>query len=387
MKIIYISSVSFADCDFPLVRQLKMSGHDVYYFMDLPFYAKKANIININEQIEEEGIIDAYRYKELRAFKEYLGIEQFYVVNRLKNRMMLLRELMDYLKLRRLMKKINPDVVHFVGDINIGNFPAALGFRHRTVVTVHDPFPHTGEKSLRGDLSRWLTINFAKKFILLNDSLAGRFKDHWKLDSKRIGLSKLGPYECTKLFLPKKDTNTIKNNNVLFYGRISPYKGLEYLCEAMTIVRKHVRDATLTIAGGGRLYFDFSNYEKLNYIKLINRYVDNTELAVLLKNSAVVVCPYTDATQSGVVLTSFAMERPVIASNVGGMAEYITDGKTGILIEPKKTEALAQAIISLLSDESRKERFQVNIRDRNNSMEGGWCGIVKDYIGFYESMI
>ena len=64
-----------------------------------------------------------------------------------------------------------------------------------------------------------------------------------------------------------------KTKNVLFFGRISPYKGIEYLCEAMMRVREHIPDATLTIAGNGNIYFDISPYEKQEWIDIQNKYI------------------------------------------------------------------------------------------------------------------
>lgn len=69
----------------------------------------------------------------------------------------------------------------------------------------------------------------------------------------------------------------------------------------MMKVKEQVPNATLTIAGGGKMYFDITPYEKQDWVEVINRYVGMEELSGLLQNSALTVCPYTDATQSGVI--------------------------------------------------------------------------------------
>lgn len=384
MKIVYISSTHFADCDFPLLRQLKLKGHEVYYFMDLPYYATKTNIINISSQIQEEGIFNAYQYEDLKLFKEYLGIENFYVINRLYHKSMLTQSFITFGKLTKILRQISPDVINCVGDLDPGKALALNDYRKRLVMTIHDPFPHTGEKSMRSRINRWLSVKLSKKLILLNQTSVNDFANFWKIDKNKISVSKLGPYECTKLFLPRE--NVSKKKNLLFYGRISPYKGIEYLCDAMVKVHEKFKDVTLTIAGGGNLYFDYSKYENLKYITLINRYINMHELASLLRECSVVVCPYTDATQSGVILTTYAMERPIIATNVGALQEYVEEGRTGLLIPPKDSESLAQAIISLFSDQSKLKDIENNIIIRNKSNENGWNGIVENYLDAYRSV-
>lgn len=139
-------------------------------------------------------------------------------------------------------------------------------------------------------------------------------------------------------------------------------------------------EATLTIAGGGRMYFDYSPYECLKYIKLINRYIPTEELAGLLQQCDFTVCPYTDATQSGVIMTSFTMSKPVVATNVGALGEMIEDGKTGVLIPPKDTEALADAMISLLNDENRLKQMSETISTTYHSGDWDWNNIAKKYL-------
>ena len=185
----------------------------------------------------------------------------------------------------------------------------------------------------------------------------------------------------------KENKSYNKNHNVLFFGRISPYKGLEYLCKAMVKVKEQVPDATLTIAGGGKMYFDISSYEKKEWVKIINRYVGMEELAGLLQNCSLTVCPYTDATQSGVIMTSYSLCKPVIATNVGGLGEMVEDGKTGLLVPPKNIDALANAIISLLNDEDTLNQMAKDIKNDYFVGEKSWKVIAEKYIQFYKTIV
>ncbi|GAA6342030.1 hypothetical protein I090019C5_32680 [Phocaeicola massiliensis] len=157
------------------------------------------------------------------------------------------------------------------------------------------------------------------------------------------------------------------------------------MTEAMIKVHEVIPDATLTIAGGGKLYFNFQKYSNLKYINLINRYVDMEELAHLLQKSEIVACPYTDATQSGVIMTSYSLCKPVVATNVGGLEEMVDNEKSGILVSPKDSDALANAIIHLLKDEELKKQMQDYIKEQYFHREKSWQNIVAKYICIYQN--
>ena len=146
-------------------------------------------------------------------------------------------------------------------------------------------------------------------------------------------------------------------------------------------------DATLTIAGGGKMYFDFTPYEELDYIELYNHYVPMNELAELLSRCELSVCPYTDATQSGVIMTSFSLRKPVVATNVGGLGEMIDDGKSGLLVPSKDEKALADAIIALLKNRERLTAMSEYIHQEYYEGDRSWNAIADKYIEFYEEII
>ena len=162
---------------------------------------------------------------------------------------------------------------------------------------------------------------------------------------------------------------------------------MEFLCKAMKTIHNNCPKATLTIAGGGKIYFDFSIYRDCQYINLINRYITMEELAGLLDNCTIVVCPYKDATQSGVVMTSFAKLCPIVATNVGALGEQIENGKTGVLVPPCDEHALADAIIRLYNNPSTIKDMKRNIRQRNNEEGNSWNSIAKKYLDFYSNTL
>ena len=112
-------------------------------------------------------------------------------------------------------------------------------------------------------------------------------------------------------------------------------------------------------------------------------FIELNELADLIRGALFTVCPYTDATQSGVVYSSFALNTPVIATNVGGLSEMIDDGKTGIIVPPKDVDVLANAIQSYLDNPVFLQQMSENIAESARLGKGSWNVIAKEYVEIY----
>ena len=173
-------------------------------------------------------------------------------------------------------------------------------------------------------------------------------------------------------------------NYLLFFGRISPYKGVEYLLQAMEIVHRTHSNVKVIVAGSGKMYFDSTKYENLDYVEIRNRFIELDELADLIRGALFTVCPYTDATQSGVVYSSFALNTPVIATKVGGLPEMIDNGETGIIIPPKSVDDLASTIQNCLSSPECLNRMSKKIAESAKSGIGSWEVIAKEYTDIYK---
>lgn len=382
MRILYISTPFFADCDFPLVKTFQQKGIDVTFLILLPPYALKSTLFNIQKQIPQTGIFPASVYPEIRIYADYLDLDKVFVSNRTNRKSYSLSFWKETYLLSRFIKSGKFDIVH-TSCYFWGFRKWFYKLNHSFVTTHHDPFPHTGEEKQRPmKVYRWANTH-SSGVVILNKKQLADFCNVYDIDPEKVLVNKLGVYDIIRTF---KITHTPMSHNILFFGRISPYKGIEYLCEAMKIVYKAVPDATLTIAGGGRMYFDIAPYQQLNYIEFRNRYIDMCELAELISRCSLVVCPYTDATQSGVVMTSFALGKPVVATNVGGMGEMIEDGKSGRLIPPKDTKSLARAIIDLLKDDDILESMRDYVIQKHYHGEDSWSEITDRYIEFYKKI-
>lgn len=384
MKILYLSTPSFADCDIPLVRAMQAKGHDVTYLLMLAPHNLQYTIIDIKKIYPHTGVFHSSVYPELKAFGGYIDMDKFYVANRTSNKSYSLSYWKKTFEIYRFIRRNKFDLIHT---------PCLFGLKRmllyfagcKVVTTIHDPFPHTGEKNRTSIQNRKIAVRYSNGITLLNNKQKEEFCSFYNVSPNKLCINKLGVYE--NIALMASDVKTDKKNNVLFFGRISPYKGIEYLCEAMEIVRKDVPNATLTIAGSGRIYFDINPYMKNGYIDLHNRFIKTEEIATMLKQCSICVCPYTDATQSGVIMTSFALSKPVIASNVGGLGEMIDEGKSGLLVEPKNPVALANAILKLLKNPIELARMEAYIHESYYKGKDSWLNIADKYIDFYNKIL
>lgn len=136
---------------------------------------------------------------------------------------------------------------------------------------------------------------------------------------------------------------------LLFYGYVRPYKGLDSLIDALAEIK---REVTLTIAG--EFWDDLEYYkERVKSLGLNDRveirphYHSDAETATLFERADVVVLPYRSATGSGIVPLAYHYGKPVVATRVGGFPDVIVEGRTGWLVEPDNHSELAEVIEQL----------------------------------------
>ncbi|MCS7228018.1 MAG: glycosyltransferase family 4 protein, partial [Endomicrobia bacterium] len=94
--------------------------------------------------------------------------------------------------------------------------------------------------------------------------------------------------------------------------------------------------------------------------KVIDKYIPDEEVKNIFLDASIVVLPYRDATQSGVVGIAYAFARPVVATNVGGISELVVDGETGFLSKSNTNEEIAELIVKLFKDRNLYKNMCLN---------------------------
>ena len=266
------------------------------------------------------------------------------------------------LQAARFIRALRPDVLH-LDNLSLRLAPLLWSLRHiPMVLTLHDPEPHSGEDNWRVSLGRRLTFPQVDRFFLLNRSGVAGVSQRFGIAPGRLDTGHLGVHGLVKEWLAEPPAE--EPRTVLFFGRMSRYKGLDVFYRAATLVAAKLDAVRFVVAGRSFPGYALPPEPELprgGSVEVLHRYMHNRETAELFARATVVACPYLDATQSGVVLTAFAFGKPVVATRVGGLPEYVQDGVNGLLVEPGDAEALAAAILRLLQEPGLREHLRAGI--------------------------
>lgn len=148
-------------------------------------------------------------------------------------------------------------------------------------------------------------------------------------------------------------------------ARLDLIKGHSYLIDAMTQIRAHLPQATLLIVGTGTAQAILrEQVQKRGLSRAVLFLGERRDIPTLLRAMDLFVLPSLDEGLGIALIEAMAMELPVVATNVGGIPEVVDNGQTGILVPPRDSEALAQAIVALLKDEAKRCRMGMLSKER-----------------------
>lgn len=384
MKIAYLGKIQLSDADLSYLNAAQKLS-DITYIMEVTPRFMKGPAYNIGKIYPHSGVFKATEaYPEFEKYSRIIDVDKFYVVNTCGKFWQLKAFWTNFLLLLFLIRN-KFDVIHLTWPANVYEFIIYM-LKRKIILTVHDPFPHTGLDTRIVRLRRKVAFRCVPHFIILNKAQREKFLSFYHLPSSAVIDSRLSCY--TYLNMVEQDMTTVPEQKyILFAGKISKYKGVEYLLEAMKKVHDTFPDIKLVVAGGGKYHFDISEYAALPYIDIRNRFIPDEELVALMNKTQFMVCPYTDATQSGVIMSSFTFGTPVIATKVGGLPEMLGNGKYGMLVKEKDTDALYQGICSLLSDEEQLADYRKEIaKDYTSDGYLSWKTIAEELRESYLQM-
>ena len=381
MRIVYCSTPPFSDSDIPLLKSLSEAGNEVFFFIHLAPYSLKTTLFDIREQIPRFGIFSVTDYPELSFFLTLLPGVKIFIVNNPagKNSLNALRLCR---REARIIGDINPDVIHYIETPAPFHLPMLWKHRKKVVCTIHDPVPHLNEMKKTERLCRIASSLFLRKIVLLNDRQTDAFCRQFHFDKSRVFYSVIGAYEYLSLW---DSAEAAHGRYILIFGRITPYKGIDNGINAITEISRFFPDVRLIVAGAGEIYFDKSLYEGKPYLEMRHRFIPTSEQVSLIKHSLFVLCPYTEATQSGVIQSAFGLNTPVVVTDVGALADSVHNGVDGLVVPGNDLNALTNAIRELLENPAKLERMRDNIRRGNETGDHSWSSIAQNYLSIYRA--
>ena len=355
MNILYICSPPLLDYSAEQINDLKQHVN-LHVMVCVSLHAPNHTIFKLKEGFVLDGIYPFEAIKDkienVKLFEHYFeGCQSVhFVFFPPKIGISIVRITMALLQ---QLKRIKPQLVHF-DDISGRMLAFALLLKNRKIVlNVHDPVAHSGEQNAGYVIMRKILFSKIAAFATFSEYSRLLFE---KVFHPKVPVAdlRLVPYYCYEALGTKKipEINKLPNEKVLlFFGRLSPYKGIDELLSAFSKVVQNFPEIKLVVAGKGN--YSYHLPEELvgsSSLITINRFIAETEIKSLFKQADVLICPYRDATQSGVLMTAAAFETPVIVSNVGALSEYINDGGKGYVYDLNDEKGLENCLVQFLTD-------------------------------------
>ena len=184
----------------------------------------------------------------------------------------------------------------------------------------------------------------------------------------------------TKLGLPQE------KKIILFFGYIRKYKGLDLLIQAMS--SESIKKLNIQLMIVGEFYEDARTYHDLvislglqNQISFYSNYIPDGEVKNYVCSADFIIQPYKNATQSGVTPLAYHFEKPMLVTNVGGLADTVPNLKTGIVVEPT-TNAIVKGIETLY--ELGENHFIPNIIEEKKKYS--WAQMTEKFLALYQQL-
>ena len=275
----------------------------------------------------------------------------------------------NWIKVGRELKKMAPDLIvigfwlPFMAPC-LGTIAriARKNGKTRVVSVVHNIIPH--EHRIGDKMFATYFCNSVDGFVAMSDSV---LNDLTLFDSVKPRVFCRHPLYDN--FGEAVERNSAlqelgldsKNRYMLFFGLIRDYKGLDIMLKAYADSRLRQMGVKLIVAGefynNAEKYFELEKELGLEGEVIWHReFVPDSKVRYYFGAADIIVQPYKSATQSGVTQIAYHFEKPMIVTNVGGLAEIVPNGKAGYVVEPDERE-IADAIVDFFGN-NRQEEFR-----------------------------
>ncbi|MDE7431391.1 MAG: glycosyltransferase family 4 protein [Lachnospiraceae bacterium] len=349
-----------------------------------------ADIIFIDPQsynnlcLYDKGVLSAFKRSEVIFIGSELwncqlmnNIESkfWFSYNKIKNPTKKISSyIMTFLKIRRLIKKEKPKIVHLEWlkiPLLDNLFIKWLKNRNiKVVYTVHNILPHNNGKKYKKQYCKCYKL--VDKLIVHSSITKTELLESFPLNPSKIEVI---PHGIIDIEIEKGENLTERiaffknkldlNGKIVFssLGEQNEYKGTDLIVDVWSKCKQLAQNPNChLIIAGKNSNIDFSAIKHLHNVTIIDSRISNCDFLSFIKLSDVILLPYRKISQSGVLFTAINNNIPVIVSNAGGLKEPLTYGKIGWLINKSSYENLSKCMLYLINNRDEIEKVKTDTK-------------------------
>lgn len=332
-----------------------LGGTEIATYNQAKYFAIKGHDVHIITRLDDD-------------FSQEVIVDGFFLWRVKIVPIRIIGSLVFYFKILILLKKIKPDIIHAQG-IAMGlpamfakiflNIPYIV-YSRCSPILVYNGTIIEHLKSINIFIQK-LILKRAKTIIVLTEDMKNEIKAIYKDCNVVILPNGIDISKYNKRKKPNQN-HIISNKRILWIGRFRPEKGVNFLIEAMSLIIKEI-DASLILVGYGneeKSLIDLTHKHNLDRTVQFEGKVKNEDIIDYLITSDLFVLPSITEGFPMVILEAMACGLPIVASNINGISEIITDGENGLLARPKNPEDIARKVILLLKNDKLRAEFSKN---------------------------
>jgi glycosyltransferase involved in cell wall biosynthesis len=219
----------------------------------------------------------------------------------------------------------------------------------KVIYVAHDAEPHPGDYAATWQrVTQDLLIKGADRVVTLSSNVLRRLTERIPSSSGKMSMIPLEAVYPTKRSLLPDRQSADEPVRLLFYGRLLPYKGLDLLAQALNPLKNDPR-WRLTLAGSGPLEPEMRRaFARWPQVDLELGWISNDQTAELFSRHHLLLCPYKEASQSGVIAEALSWAMPSLVMPAGALPEQIGHGAAGIIARTGDAEGFRNALVSVL---------------------------------------
>lgn len=283
------------------------------------------------------------------------------------------RVFLYYAKLIGYAARAKPKIFHILWNNKFEVFDRTLLMLYyrllgkKIVLTVHNV--NAGKRDGKDTWLNRLTLRAqyrqADHIFVHTENMKGELSGEFGIDGRRVtvipfGVNNDAPNTSLTPAEAKQHLGIRQSEKViLFFGNITPYKGLEYLVEAFQQISGLDGEYRLIVAGRATRYQEYWAEIRQRIVKEVEEgrvlvranFIPDEETELYFKAADVLVLPYRHIYQSGVLFLGYGFGLPALAADVGSLKDDIMEGKTGFLFKPEDPVDLAKAIVRYFESE------------------------------------